>query len=156
LNQEVYFLPSIFSDIFNTLIIKIKIISRDNVVLNELSSADLMPLVCKDPCKISYLFVFGTCIKRSLLFPQVTTREMKVLFAVLVCGLVVLGAEALSSGAPASACEEMAPQHGPLPQPFPAPYTLTATAIDATRYQGCFTSFKSTNYGINWDFFLAM
>jgi hypothetical protein len=61
---------------------------------------------------------------------------MKVLGAILLCCFVAFGAEALSSGAPSSACDEMRPLHGPDPQPLPAPYTVTATPINTTRYLG--------------------
>jgi hypothetical protein len=61
---------------------------------------------------------------------------MKVLGAILLCCFVAYDAEAFSSGAPTAACNAMKPLHGYDPQPFPAPYIVTATAIDATRYQG--------------------
>jgi hypothetical protein len=54
----------------------------------------------------------------------------------LLCCFVAYNAEAYSSGAPTAACYAMKPLHGYDPQPFPAPYNVTATAIDASRYQG--------------------
>jgi hypothetical protein len=61
---------------------------------------------------------------------------MKVLCALFLCCFVAYDAEAFSSGAPTTACDEMRPLHGFDPQPLPAPYNVTATAIDASRYQG--------------------
>jgi hypothetical protein len=61
---------------------------------------------------------------------------MKVLCALFLCCCVAYDVEAYRSGAPLSACDEMIPLHAFDPLPLPAPYNVTATAIDATRYQG--------------------
>ncbi|XP_059475159.1 putative defense protein 3 [Neocloeon triangulifer] len=55
---------------------------------------------------------------------------------VVLCALLVAGARASPTGAPAIACDAMTPSHnGTAPQTGPAPYTLTATAIDAQTVQ---------------------
>ncbi|XP_059479136.1 putative defense protein 3 isoform X2 [Neocloeon triangulifer] len=54
---------------------------------------------------------------------------------VALCSLLVLGVRALPGGAPITACNSMAPVHGGSAQTGPAPYNVSATAIDAQTVQ---------------------
>ncbi|XP_059479127.1 putative defense protein 3 isoform X1 [Neocloeon triangulifer] len=54
---------------------------------------------------------------------------------VVLCSLLVLGVRASPGGAPLSACNSMSPIHGGSAQTGPAPYTVTATAIDGQTFE---------------------
>ncbi|XP_065332248.1 putative defense protein 3 [Cloeon dipterum] len=50
--------------------------------------------------------------------------------------ILAFGAYAFPNGSPTTSCETMVPQHSADPQPLPdSPYTVTATAIDADRFE---------------------